>query len=136
MNNKISIGLSVLAIVASSYAIFQPPQVVGTAKYQPDNLTIAENVQIIDSIVLDLTNAVEELRVEIAHVHELNIELGDNLDQRIDDLGATVGTLSNTVSDNAAAAKAYADEKVKGIYDWIASVLPKLPSFSDLNPFS
>ena len=124
MKQNITLLLSVIAIVVSGFALSQPPEVVGTAKYQPDNLTIAENVQIIDSIVLDLTEAVEELRVEIAHVHELNVELGDNLNGRIDELGATIGTLSTTVSDNAIAAKDYADEKASELWEVLKTNCP------------
>ena len=82
---------------------------------------------------IQLSKSVEELRIEVAQVHELNIELGDNLDARIDELGTTIGSLSDTVSTNAAEAKTYADAKANELWDWLNSwsidtdLIPELP---------
>ena len=126
MIKYVSLGLSVAAV---GIALFSPPQVVGTAKYQPENLTIAEEVKIIDSIVLDLTEAVEELRVEIAHVHEHNIEIGDNLNKRIDDMSTGLAAIkedtvaaAQAAAERAEAAAAASQGYYQSTKDYVASI--------------
>ena len=98
MKQNITLALSIIAIVIAGFALYQP--------------------------ATDVTNVVDELRVEVERLHSLNLELGDNLNARIDELGTTIGALSTTVADNAIAAKDYADMKASELFDWVKSILP------------
>ena len=137
MTNILSIVAIILAGLAAFYATFNKTQ------------TIETTGDIVCNECIELSKAVEELKIEIKHLHEVDIEIGDNLNERInqvsgkvDALGSTIGSISadaaeaatiaaSAAAERAEAAAAKSGEYYQRVVDFFANLkLPKLPGVS------
>ena len=135
--------LLIIAIVASGVAIFY----ANFNRTQHTEL-VAETINYTCNECIELTKAVEELKLEVEHLHTVDIEIGENLNARIDQVNAQVDEVATSVAsfkDDAVAAATQAAESAAAraeaaaeasqayyeqVVEWFEKIrasLPKIP---------
>ena len=138
MNKLLSfsaISLSLIAIVMSASMLNKfnnAGEVIKQSEVHFD--AYIEQATVHAENVFQLSNKVEELYLEVEHLHELNIEIGDNLNARIDEIATGVDAIKDdavaaaTAASEAAAKRAEAAaEASKGYYNAVVEWFSKLP---------